>query len=176
MTSGCQIRQIQINTSNREDLSSQSPGCSSRPPSQHQVPSEGEIQGRVVRDRHGSSQGRTSRQPCAHISYLFHVDFKGAERLTLWAGTRLHLLVLGLEEGSQDEGALHAVVFDHAELRQDPCAARHHSAGPDQLVQVQLPEEREMLDACGAPKAEYPPGTFLLQGATAKGLLRKSYH
>lgn len=75
-------------------------------------------------------------------SYLFHVDFKGANRLTLWAGTRLHLLVLGLEERPQDEAALATIVLDHAELRQDPCAARHHTAGSDQLVQVQLPKER----------------------------------
>lgn len=76
-------------------------------------------------------------------SYLFHIDFKGAKRLTLWTGAGFHLLVLGLEKGSQDEAALAAVVLDHAELRQDPRAARHHSAGPDQLVQVQLPEERQ---------------------------------
>lgn len=74
--------------------------------------------------------------------YLFHVDFKGANRLTLWAGAGLHLLVLGLEEGPQDEAALATVVLDHAELRQDPCAARHYTAGSDQLVQVQLPKER----------------------------------
>lgn len=78
------------------------------------------------------------------IFYLFHVDFKRAKRLTLWTGTRFHLLVLRLEKGSQDEVALAAVVFDHAELRQDPCATCHHSTGPDQLIQVQLPEEREI--------------------------------
>lgn len=90
------------------------------------------------------------RQPCLgkHISYLFHVDFKGAKRLTLWTGTSFHLLVLGLEKGSQDEAALAAVVFDHAELRQDPCATRHYSAGADQLIQVQLPEERQRDAGC----------------------------
>lgn len=118
------------------------------------------------------------RQTCLgkHISYLFHVDFKGAKRLTLWTGTSFHLLVLGLEKGSQDEAALAAVVFDHAELRQDPCATRHYSAGADQLIQVQLPEERrEMLDACRAQKAEHPTEMFLLQGTTPKGLVRNSY-
>lgn len=116
------------------------------------------------------------QQTGKHISYLLHVDFKGAKRLTLWTGTRFHLLVLGLEKGSQDEAALAAVVFDHAELRQDPRATCHHSAGPDQLIQVQLPEEiQEMLDACRAQKAEHPAEIFSLQDATPKGLVRNSY-
>lgn len=74
-------------------------------------------------------------------SHLLHVDLEGAQGLTLGTGTRLHLLVLGLEEGSQHEVTLVTVVLDHAELREDAGAAAHHAAGPDQLVQVELPEE-----------------------------------
>lgn len=85
----------------------------------------------------GSALHHSASSP--QVSYLFHVDFKGADRLTLGAGARLHLLVLRLEEGPQDEAALAAVVLHHAELWQDPRAARHHPTGSDQLVQVQLP-------------------------------------
>ncbi len=74
-------------------------------------------------------------------SHLFHVDLKGAQGLTLRTGARLHFLVLGLEEGSQHEVTLVTVVLDHAELREDAGAAAHHAARPDQLVQVELPEE-----------------------------------
>lgn len=78
-------------------------------------------------------------------SHLLHVDLEGSLGLALGAGARLHLLVLGLEEGPQNEVALVAVVLDHAELRQDPRAAADHAAGPDQLVQVKLPERPDLL-------------------------------
>lgn len=83
-------------------------------------------------------------------SHLLHVDLEGALRLALGAGARLHLLVLVLEEGSQHEAALVAVVLDHAELGQHAGAAAHHAAGPDQLVQVQLPDGRKRT-VFGAP-------------------------
>lgn len=125
------------------DLSSQPPGCSRRPLPTPSC-SKGGSQGRAGRNRQWSRMS-SQPHPGKHIiSYLFHVDFKGAKRLTLWTGTGFHLLVLRLEKGSQDEVALAAVVFDHAELRQDPCATCHHSTGPDQLIQVQLPEERQI--------------------------------
>lgn len=125
-TSGCSVGQIQLKSSNRQHPPSQTPG-----------------------DRQWSSlAGQTQPHPHKHISYLFHVDFKGAKGLTLWTGSGFHLLVLGLEEGSQDEAALAAVVFDHAELRQDPRATCHYPAGPDQLIQVQLPVEKQRDAGC----------------------------
>lgn len=81
--------------------------------------------------------------PVCADGYLLHVDLEGPQGLTLWTGAWLHLLVLGLEERPQEKVALVTVVLDHAELRQHPCAAGHHSACADQLVQVQLPVERE---------------------------------
>ena len=77
-------------------------------------------------------------QPSGH-AHLLHVDLEGPVRLALWAGASLHLLVLALVEGPQDVATLEAVVLDHAELREDPRAAGHHSVRADQLVQVQLP-------------------------------------
>lgn len=71
--------------------------------------------------------------------HLLHVDVKRTECQSLRTGARLHLLVLGLEEGSQDEVTLVTVVFHHTELRQNSSAAGHHTAGADKLVQVKLP-------------------------------------
>ena len=61
-------------------------------------------------------------------------------RLTLRAGVDLGLLVLRLVERPDDVAALDTVVLDHAELGQDPAAATHHSAGLDQLVEMELPQ------------------------------------
>lgn len=72
-------------------------------------------------------------------SHLLHVDLERPLGLTLGTGARLHLLVLGLEEGPEHEVTLVTVVLDHAELREDASAAAHHTARPDQLVQVELP-------------------------------------
>lgn len=80
---------------------------------------------------------------CSSTTHLLHVDLKGPLGLTLGAGARLHLLVLGLEERPQHKVTLAAVVLDHAELREDAGAAADHAAGSDQLVQMELPEEEE---------------------------------
>lgn len=77
------------------------------------------------------------------LSYLFHVDFKRSERLTLWTGAWFHLLILGLKEGAQDEVTLVTVVFDHSQLWKNSCAAGHHTAGTDQLVQMKLPKKKK---------------------------------
>ena len=79
---------------------------------------------------------RQTRSP----AHLLHVDLKGSIGLALRTGPRFHLLVLLLVERGQDEATAEAVVLDHAQLWQYPSAARHNSAGSDQLVQVQLPE------------------------------------
>lgn len=71
--------------------------------------------------------------------HLLHVDVEGSLRLALGTRARLHLLCLRLEEGPQHEATLVAVVLDHAELRENTGAAADHTAGPDQLVQVELP-------------------------------------
>lgn len=71
--------------------------------------------------------------------HLLHVDFKRTLRLTLGTGPWLHLLVLGLEEGSQHEVTLVTVVLHHSQLWEDTGAAVHHTTGADQLVQVELP-------------------------------------
>lgn len=78
--------------------------------------------------------------PCPH---LLHVDLKGPLGLTFRTGTRLHLLVLGLEEGPEHEVTLVTVVLDHAELGEHAGAAAHHTTGPNQLVQVELPGKRK---------------------------------
>lgn len=75
-------------------------------------------------------------------SHLLHVDLKRTLRLTLGTGARLHLLVLGLEKGPQHKLALVTVVLDHSELRENAGAAAHDTAGPNQLVQMELPEKR----------------------------------
>lgn len=75
-------------------------------------------------------------------SHLLHVDLKWTLRLTLGTGARLHLLVLGLEKRPQHKVALVAVVLDHSELGENTGAAAHDTAGPNQLVQVELPERR----------------------------------
>lgn len=71
--------------------------------------------------------------------YLFHVDFKGASRLTLRTSTRLDFLVLTLIERTQDKATLKTVILDHVELREYPCTAGDHPTRPNQLVQMQLP-------------------------------------
>jgi len=73
-------------------------------------------------------------------AHLLHVDLKGSIGLALGTGPWFHLLVLPLVERAQDKATAEAVVLDHAQLWQNPSAARHNSAGSDQLVQVQLPE------------------------------------
>lgn len=83
-----------------------------------------------------------STSPALRASHLLHVDLEGPQGLTLGTGARLHLLVLGLEEGAQHEVTLVTVVLHHAELGEHAGAAAHHAAGPDQLVQVELPAER----------------------------------
>lgn len=75
-------------------------------------------------------------------SHLLHVDLKRTLRLTLGTGARLHLLVLGLEKGPQHKVTLVTVVLDHSKLRENAGAAAHDTAGPDQLVQMELPEKR----------------------------------
>ena len=83
-------------------------------------------------------------QPFPGDSYLLHVDLKGSIGLALRTSSRFHLLVLSLVEWTQDEAAAKTVVLDHVQLWEDPRAARHDTAGTDQLVQVELPErERE---------------------------------
>ena len=72
-------------------------------------------------------------------THLLHVDVKGAVRLTLWTGRRLHLLLLALVERTQHEATLDTVILDHVQLREDSSAAGHHTSGTDQLVQVELP-------------------------------------
>ena len=58
--------------------------------------------------------------------------------LALGTGSRFDFLALVLQERSQDVATLVTVVLDHAELRQNPGGASHHSARTDQLVQMQL--------------------------------------
>lgn len=64
-------------------------------------------------------------------------------------------MVLGLEEGSEHKVTLVTVVPDHSELRQDTSAAAHHTTGSDQLVQVELPEEK-MQDYLPAERLRQP--------------------
>lgn len=91
-------------------------------------------------------------------SHLLHVDLEGTLRLTLGAGARLHLLVLGLEKGPQHKVTLATVVLDHAELREDAGAAADNTAGPDQLVQVKLPGEKEdMSESAPSLKTKQTP-------------------
>lgn len=71
--------------------------------------------------------------------HLLHVDVEGSLRLALRTRSRLHLLSLRLEKRPQHKAALVTVVLDHAELREHASAAADHAAGPDQLVQVELP-------------------------------------
>lgn len=77
-------------------------------------------------------------------THQLHIDVKRAEGLALGARAWLHFLVLGLEEGPQDEVTLVTVVLDHAQLRQNTCTAGHHSTGTDQLVQVELSGEEKI--------------------------------
>ena len=53
------------------------------------------------------------------IDCLFHVNGKGTRGLALRTGARFHLTVLVLDERSQQEAALVAVVFDDPQLRHD---------------------------------------------------------
>lgn len=78
-------------------------------------------------------------------SHLLHVDLKWTLRLTLGTGARLHLLVLGLEKGPQHKVTLVAVVLDHSELGENTGAAAYDTAGPNQLVQMELPEKNEEM-------------------------------
>lgn len=104
-----------------------------------------------------SQQTITSPTP-----HLLHVDLKGPLGLTFRTRTRLHLLVLGLEEGPQHEVTLVTVVLDHAELGQNAGAAAHNAAGPDQLVQVELPEENSLSRAESFRGADEPDTQFVL--------------
>ena len=74
--------------------------------------------------------------------YLFHVDFKWPRGLTLRAGSRLHFLILALIEWSQYEATLEAVILDHVELWENPCAAGHYTTCPDELVKMKLSASR----------------------------------
>ena len=60
-------------------------------------------------------------------------------RLALGTGPRLDLLLIVLEEGTQDVPTLDAVVLDHLQLREDAGSAGHHSLEAHQAVQVELP-------------------------------------
>lgn len=75
-------------------------------------------------------------------SHLLHVDLKRTLRLTLRTGSWLHLLVLGLEKWPQHKVTLVTVVLDHSELGENTGAAAYDTAGPNQLVQVELPAKR----------------------------------
>ena len=76
-------------------------------------------------------------------THLLHVDLEGSIGLALWTGTRLDLLVVTLEERSQHEATLEAVVLHHAQLGEDPCGCRDNTTCTQQLVQVELPARHE---------------------------------
>merc|ERR1719495_2285725 len=81
------------------------------------------------------------RDPLVVLVQSLHlVDLKRPETLTLRTSARLRLFLLVLVEGAEDVAALGAVELDHEELGQDAAAAGDISTGPDQLVQVQLPQ------------------------------------
>ena len=65
--------------------------------------------------------------------------------MALRAGANFGLLVLVLEEWPDDVAALDAVVFDHVELGQNPAAPAHNPAGPDELIEVELPQVPQVL-------------------------------
>ena len=73
------------------------------------------------------------------------VDLERPKTLALRTGTRLCLFLLVLVEGAEDVAALGAVELDHEELGQDATTAGDYSAGPDQLVQVQLPQATQLF-------------------------------
>ena len=73
------------------------------------------------------------------------VDLERPKTLALRTSARLRLFLLVLIEGAEDVPALGAVELDHEELGQDAAAAGDNSAGPDQLVQVQLPQATQLL-------------------------------
>lgn len=85
--------------------------------------------------------------------HLLHVDLEGSLRLALGTRAGLHLLGLRLEERPQHKAALVAVVLDHAELREHAGAAADHPAGPDQLVQVELPGPQIETEGIIRPRA-----------------------
>ena len=79
-------------------------------------------------------------------SWISHLAYReGSLALTLWASSGLCFLVLVLDKGAQDVVALVAVVLDDGELRQNAGRGRHHSARPDQLVEVKLAQRPEFL-------------------------------
>ena len=80
------------------------------------------------------------------VQGLLHVDLEGSLALALWAGARLDLLVLGLDERAEDIVALVAVVLDHAQLGQHAGGGGDNPRGADQLVEVQLAQGADLLD------------------------------
>ena len=63
--------------------------------------------------------------------------------LALWAGAGFDLVALALDIRAEDVAALVAVKFDDGQLWQDAGGRGDDATGPDQLVQVQLPEKMQ---------------------------------
>lgn len=72
---------------------------------------------------------------------------KAVLALALGAGRRLHLCLCVLEERPDEKPALHTVVFNHLQLREDTRAASHHALDHDQLVEVHVPASRHHFKA-----------------------------
>lgn len=83
-----------------------------------------------------------------HMPYLFHVDFERSSGLTFWTWPRFDLLVLWLIEGAQYVITLVTIILDDTQLRQDSGAARDNATGSDQLVQVELSDEKWKMHQC----------------------------